>query len=125
MLATARLANLYGALAARQHLLQSCMLVRRQSSIMPAGHGLVPIAHPAACQVLKCAGLQKEESDLTDDDIAHMKHVNAYCKVRILASSGLLSLHRCCQCCSSLLLCTGCLQSQSCPQLVMSACHER
>ena len=114
-----------GALAAQQHLLQSCMLVRWQSSIMPAGYGLVPIAHPAACQVLKCAGLQKEESNLTDDDIAHMKHVNAYCKVRILACSGLVSLLRCCQCCSSLLRCTGCLSSRSCPQLINNARHER
>ena len=44
--------------------------------------------HPAACRVLKCAGLQKEESDLTEDDVAHMKHVNAYCKVCIWHAQG-------------------------------------
>lgn len=95
MPAAARPANLHGPqptqppLAAQQRLLQNCMLAKRQSSIVPAGCEPVPVAHPAACRVLRCAGLQKEESDLTDDDIAHMKHVNSYCKVQLWHAQGL------------------------------------
>eukprot|EP00891_Asterochloris_glomerata_P004136 jgi/Astpho2/4136/Aster-x0606 len=36
------------------------------------------VGRKSAKQIIEL--LEKEESDLTDDDIAHMKHVNSYCK---------------------------------------------